>query len=165
MNSWTRKHSAQGYRELPSKAWVVIAKEEKNQTGADSIEKEILNMSSDTDFATIMKAVVGHSPFPKKLTVKVLCSDPATTYINDKKEKRELMNTVTADSSKVVKYVWFLMKKNSQVKSWHHHYSEKHHLQARWDSCHKCNSYISCTLNPQPPTIYGEGMAILHPPC
>ena len=46
LNSWTRKHSAQGYRELPSKAWVVIAKEEKNQTGADSIEKEILNMVS-----------------------------------------------------------------------------------------------------------------------
>lgn len=24
-------------------------------------------------------------------------------------------------------------------------------------SCHKCDSYISCTTNPQPPTIYGEG--------
>lgn len=77
----------------------------KKKTGADSIEKEILSMSSDTDLATIMKAVVGHSPYPKKLTVKVLCSDPATTYINDKKEMRELMNTVIADSSKVVKCV------------------------------------------------------------
>lgn len=58
-----------------------------------------------------MKAVVGHSPYPKKLTVKVLCSDPATTYINDKKEKRDLMNTVIADSSKVVKCVVYDAKK------------------------------------------------------
>lgn len=67
--------------------------------------------SSDTDLATLMKAVVGHSPYPKKLTVKVLCSDPATTYINDKKEKRDLMNTVIADSSKVVKCVVYDAKK------------------------------------------------------
>lgn len=73
--------------------------------------------SSDTDLATIMKAVVGHSPYPKKLTVKVLCSDPATTYINDKKEKRELMNTVIADSSKVVKCVVYDAKKFHRFKA------------------------------------------------
>lgn len=74
-------------------------------------------MSSDTDLATIMKAVVGHSPYPKKLTVKVLCSDPATTYINDKKEKRELMNTVIAESSKVVKCVVYDAKKIHRFKA------------------------------------------------
>lgn len=62
-----------------------------------------------------MKAVVGHSSYSKKLTVKVLCSDPATTYIYDKKEKREMMNTVVADSSKVVKCVVNDAEKISQV--------------------------------------------------
>lgn len=73
--------------------------------------------SSDTDLATVMKAVVGHSSYPKKLTVKVLCSHPATTYIYDKKEKRELMNTVVADSSKVVKCVVYDAKKFHRFKA------------------------------------------------
>lgn len=33
LNIWTRKHSAQGYRELLSKAWVVIAKKEEKNRG------------------------------------------------------------------------------------------------------------------------------------
>lgn len=59
---------------------------------------------------------MGHS-YPKKLTVKVLCSDPATTYIYDKKEKREMMNTVVADSSKVVKCVVYDAKKFHRFKA------------------------------------------------
>lgn len=115
--------------------------------------------SSDTDLATIMKTVVGHSSYPKKLTVKVLCSDPATTYIYDKKEKREMMNTVVADSSKVVKCVVndakkfhrfkagttiilrnIIRKKLSQVRQWyflHHKPSTSHHIWRRkgWPFC------------------------------
>lgn len=115
--------------------------------------------SSDTNLATIMKAVVGHSSYSKKLTVKVLCSDPATTYIYDKKEKREMMNTVVADSSKVVKCVVndakkfhrfkagttiilrnIIRKKLSQVRQWyflHHKPSTSHHIWRRkgWPFC------------------------------
>lgn len=63
------------------------------------------------DLASLMKSVVGNSPYPKKVTVKVLCTDPKTTYVNEKKERRELMNTVVADNSKPVKCVVYDPKK------------------------------------------------------
>ena len=67
--------------------------------------------SSEMDLSTLMKSVVGHSPYPKKVTVKVLCTDPPTTYVNEKKERRELINTVVADSTKAVKCVVYDSKK------------------------------------------------------
>lgn len=121
--------------------------------------------SSDTDLATIMKAVVGHSPYPKKLTVKVLCSDPATTYINDKKEKRELMNTVIADSSKVVKCVVYDAKKFHRFKAGTTIILRN--IIRKPDGIAVTSATVIFpapkTLN-LPPYIEKEGMAILHPP-
>lgn len=58
-----------------------------------------------------MKVVVGYFFYLKKLIVKVFCSDLVIIYINDKKEKRELMNIVIVDSFKVVKCVVYDVKK------------------------------------------------------
>lgn len=121
--------------------------------------------SSDTDLATIMKAVVGHSPYPKKLTVKVLCSDPATTYINDKKEKRELMNTVIADSSKVVKCVVYDAKKFHRFKAGTTIILRN--IIRKPDGIAVTSATVIFpapkTLN-LPPYMEKEGVAILHPP-
>lgn len=107
---------------------------------------------------------MGHSPYPKKLTVKVLCSDPATTYINDKKEKRELMNTVIADSSKVVKCVVYDAKKFHRFKA-----GTTIILRniRKPDGIAVTSATVIFpapkTLN-LPPYMEKEGMAILHPP-
>lgn len=121
--------------------------------------------SSDTDLATIMKTVVGHSSYPKKLTVKVLCSDPATTYIYDKKEKREMMNTVVADSSKVVKCVVNDAKKFHRFKAGTTIILRN--IIRKPDGIAVTSATVIFpapkTLN-FPPYMEKEGMAIFHPP-
>ncbi|WAR10463.1 hypothetical protein MAR_035539 [Mya arenaria] len=117
------------------------------------------------DLSTLMKSVVGHSPYPKKVTVKVLCTDPATTYVNDKKERRELMNTVVADSTKAVKCVVYDSKKS-------HRFATGSTIILR-NIIRKPEGiavtsatviFPAAKTLDLPPSIEKEGIAILHPP-
>ena len=117
------------------------------------------------DLSTLMKSVVGHSPYPKKVTVKVLCTDPATTYVNDKKERRELMNTVVADSTKAVKCVVYDSKK-------FHRFATGSTIILR-NIIRKPEGiavtsatviFPAAKTLDLPPIIEKEGIAILHPP-
>ncbi|XP_078312323.1 uncharacterized protein LOC111116359 isoform X1 [Crassostrea virginica] len=122
-------------------------------------------MTSEMDLSTLMKSVVGHSPYPKKVTVKVLCTDPATTYVNDKKERRELMNTVVADSTKAVKCVVYDSKK-------FHRFATGSTIILR-NIIRKPEGiavtsatviFPAAKTLDLPPIIEKEGIAILHPP-
>ncbi|XP_048740571.2 uncharacterized protein LOC125654622 [Ostrea edulis] len=112
-----------------------------------------------------MKSVVGHSPYPKKVTVKVLYADPATTYFNDKKEKRELMNTVLADSTKAVKCVVYDSKK-------FHRFTPGKTIILRniirkpegIDVTSATVIFPAAKSLSLPPSMEKEGIAILHPP-
>ncbi|XP_052813986.1 uncharacterized protein LOC128241041 [Mya arenaria] len=122
-------------------------------------------MTSEMDLSTLMKSVVGHSPYPKKVTVKVLCTDPATTYVNDKKERRELMNTVVADSTKALKCVVYDSKKS-------HRFATGSTIILR-NIIRKPEGiavtsatviFPAAKTLDLPPSIEKEGIAILHPP-
>ena len=118
------------------------------------------------NLSTLMKSVVvRHSPYPKKITVKVLCTDPATTYVNDKKERRELMNTVVADSTKAVKCVVYDSKK-------FHRFATGSTIILR-NIIRKPEGiavtsatviFPTAKTLDLPPSIEKEGIAILHPP-
>lgn len=105
--------------------------------------------SSDTNLATIMKAVVGQRNWQWKSFVVT-----QQQLISMTRRKRERWWTLSLQTVPKWSNVWLMMLTNFT--------GLKLAPPLFWEtsiarSCHKCDSDISCTTNPQPPTIYGEG--------
>jgi hypothetical protein len=99
------------------------------------------------------------------MTVKVLCSDPPTTYFNDKKEQRELMNAVVADTSKAVKCVIYDAKKFHRFKA--DNTVILRNIIRKPDGIAVTSATVvfpAGNILSIPPDMEKEGRALLHPP-
>lgn len=120
--------------------------------------------ASETTLASVMRSVSSSAPYQKSMKVKVICWDAPTSYVNEKKEEKELLNVVVGDSTKAVKCVVYDKKK-------FHRFSAAHTLIIR-NVIKKPESFAITSATVVIPTaqmtlpehIVQEGRNILHPP-